>query len=348
VKPSLHNKYFGWLILLMLIIYTLIFTVFFAIEFHESRTQGTPLSKEYPEFLAMFVVMLFTTPAAVVIAWNIAGRLLNPLRKVLATAEQIRQGNLETRIPRLPHHDEISKLADTINDAFDRYAYAVNQVENFSTDASHQLRTPLAAIKTAAEVTLQKERRPGEYQEALGDILEQTEKLNQMIGQLLLLSRIDHRVRDAMTPIDLAASLQSWVSESEELFDDRSIRFETTVSGNEGVVPGNAVLLKEAFNNLINNALAFVPVGGHVLIRLSATGSAGVEWRVEDSGPGIPAVDRERVFDRFYRGSQSGHAGSGLGLAIVREIIQLHGGTIRVESSASLGGAAFVITLPGA
>jgi signal transduction histidine kinase len=345
MKPSLRNKYFGWLLLLLMLNYLSLAVILFLIEWQEARSLGTSFNEEIPELIAVLIVMLVAMPVVVFVAWHIAGRLLRPLTNVLVTAERIRSGSLEERIPPLPHNDELSRLATTINDAFDRYSAAMRRLDHFSADASHQLRTPLAAIRSTAEVTLQADRSIDIYQEALGDILEQTGKLNQTMDQLLLLSRLDRSLREHFQPVLLAEHLARWTGEMGEILEGITLKASSRIPAGT-VIAGDAVLLREVFMNLLNNAFAATPPGGDIATTLLPAGEGRVTWCVEDSGPGIPVEDRHRVFDRFYRGRTSVHKGSGLGLALVREIVLLHGGTIRAETSERLGGAAIVIELP--
>ncbi len=345
MKPSLRRRYFGWLLLLLTLSYLLLAGVLLAMEFHESRQQGTPFREEIPEVVGLLAVMALTLPVVALAAWRISGRLLRPLKQVLATAEHIRQGHFDERIPPLPHADELARLAEAINDAFDRYAAAVRRLEHFSADASHQLRIPLTAIKSLVQVTLQRERPVAVYHETLGDILEQAGRLETSVEQLLVLARLDRALRDAFHPIPLAARLRAWGEDAREAFDRVRITLDIEMP-DTWVCLGDEVLLREAFANLFDNALLFTPAGGEILIGLRRTGAHALEWRLEDSGPGFAPDDEARVFDRFYRGRQATHRGSGLGLAIVREIVLLHEGTIRATRGERLGGAAVVIILP--
>lgn len=345
MKTSLRSRYFGWLLLLLAFNYILLLGTITSIELHEAHSEQTPFRNEIPEIVAFLGVLSASVPVVLLVAWRIAGRLLRPLNKVVTTAEHIRQGHLDERIPPLPHDDELARLADTINEAFDRYAAAVRRLEHFSADASHQLRTPLTAIRGAADVALQAERSADEYRETLGEILEQTARLNETVEQLLALSRLDRSMRDSFQPVALAPLLRRWIDEAREAMD--GIHLSAAVDAPDMLlVRGNEVLLHEVFSNLFDNAHAFTGDGGEIHVALMEATDHRLVWRIEDSGPGIPEEDRERVFDRFFRGRHSTHRGSGLGLAIVREIVLLHGGSIRVERSERLGGAAIVIALP--
>lgn len=332
--------------LLILITYSMIFVAFFFIELHEAHSQGTAFSLEFAELIAILAVMLVTAPFSLVVAWTIAGRILRPLKQVLQTAEDIRSGNLDERIPAMPQPDELSRLAQTINDAFDRYASAVKRLEHFSSDASHQLRTPLAVIRTSAEVSLQSDRSTHEYKDALGGILEQTQKLNQTIDQLLILSRLDSTMQESFQPVNLADLNREWIKEAGEFLDDRTIELTIEDAGFPLLLDGNEILLKEVFSNLLNNALVIMPADGVIHVHVKTDGRGFAEWRFEDSGPGIPPDEMTRIFDRFYRGKNATHSGSGLGLAIVKQIVLLHNGTVHAEKSASLGGACFRIIFP--
>ncbi|HMP89794.1 MAG TPA: HAMP domain-containing sensor histidine kinase [Kiritimatiellia bacterium] len=346
MKPSLRSKYFGWLVILMLLVYALITAVFAVIEFREAREAGEPFSKEFPEILALITIMLFTVPAVIIVAWNIAGHLLRPLDQMLTTAEHIRLGALEERIPELPQDDELSKLATTINDAFDRYAMAVRRLEEFSAFASHQLRTPLAAIKTSAEVTLRSTHDEAHTVEVLGDILEQTEKLCHTLDQLLLLAKMDPLSQKDFQPVDLDAALNKWSDEANAMMDRKMVVYSGPGMSKLEWFRGNETLLKQCFDNLLNNAIAAIDEDGTIAVTLSAPQYRHLIWTFEDSGTGIAKEDLLHIFDRFYQGRNPTPGGSGLGLAIVREIVVLHGGSITAAKSAELGGAMFTIRFP--
>ncbi len=341
---SIRNKYFAWLLVLMLSIYAALGAIMVFMEAREAYTSPSHFEDEVPEIAAFGLVMLVTLPVAIFMAWLIAGRLLKPLQGMLTTAESIRGGQLDERIVPPTEDNELGRLANTINDAFDRYALAVRRLESFSADASHQLRTPIAAIRTAAEVSLQQERKPAEYQESLGEILEQMERLNQTVDQLLLLARMDESLRRDFKPIVLAEKLEQWTREASDLFESCAINFEVDASCARWVMPGNEVLLRQCFDNLVNNAVAATDGAGAILVSLRPDGSR-LRWTVEDNGPGIPPAERTSVFDRFYRGATRSPKGSGLGLAIVKEIVTLHGGEVTAGQSSSLHGAAFHLSL---
>lgn len=341
MKLSLRNKYFIWLLLLMLSVYVAMIAMMSVMEMRESNIHGTPFEEEIPEIIALVVMIITTLPVVVMIAWYISGRLLRPLQSLLDTADRIRQGDLSERIP-IPEDHQLALLAGALNEAFDRYGAAVRRLESFSADASHQLRTPMAAIRVAAEVTLQQPRSAEEYEESLSDILEQTDRLNHTVDQLLLLARMDQSIKRHFKPVMLSRALTSWVEEASSMFENRELAWHTDPACEGWHIAANQVLLRQCFDNLINNSVACTGEGGRIAIRLMRKGDQ-VEWSVEDDGPGIPEAERAMVFERFFKGKKSTEKGSGLGLAIVKEIIAFHGGSVRASSSRELGGAAIIM-----
>jgi len=346
MRVSLRVKFFRSLVGFLLFVYILLLIVLGSMEMREAIREGSDFADEIPEIVAFGVVILITLPTGLFFAWYVSGRLLQPLTYVLETANRIRGGQLSERIPALDSQDELSELGNTINDAFDRYETAVRRLESFSANASHQLRTPLTGIRLAAEVALLRDCPADEYRETLGDILDQTGRLSETVEQLLRLARMNESMKKDFGPLVLGDLLRAWVAEVSSASDRFAIELQCAAGSEERVVNGNATLLRQCFDNLINNAMAILPEGGKILVQLKPAGQRELEWSVEDSGPGIPEADRAFVFDRFYQNKARATGGSGLGLAIVREIIRIHSGSIRADHSASLGGAALVIRLP--
>jgi two-component system sensor histidine kinase TctE len=232
-----------------------------------------------------------------------------------------------------------------LNRAFDRYAEAMRQLESFSVNASHQLRTPLAAIRASAETAICRPQTVEVYEETLSEVLDQTDKLKKVIEQMLLLARIEESAARQFTVIRLCERLREWAEGLRSAADTVGVQLVLVCEG-ELEVSGNEVLLREAVMNLLENALAHTAAGGSIKVMLQRGAGDRVCLRVEDSGAGIATAERERVFERFYRIDSTTTEGTGLGLAIVRQISVLHGGHVRVEPSTELGGAAFVIELP--
>jgi two-component system sensor histidine kinase TctE len=216
-----------------------------------------------------------------------------------------------------------------MNDLLDRLSSNVQAQRRFVADAAHQLKTPLAGLRTQAELAL-RDASPEEMQSSLRQLVTGSERATRLVNQLLLLARAENPSAIGMTRTDINAiayeQAMHWVPQALSLSTD--LGFEG--SDHPVEINGNPLLLAELLNNLVDNALRYTPRGGHITVRTQILGAHAV-LEVEDSGPGIPPEERERVFDRFYRvlGTQSD--GSGLGLAIVREIAQKHQASVEIS-----------------
>lgn len=346
MRLSLRARYFRSLAGLLALAYGGFLLLLVLFNLHESREAGHNAAEEWNELLALVALMTLTLPITLWAAWKIAGQLLRPLRQVASTAERIRAGNLAERIPVEGPRDELRRLAEVLNEAFERYAEGVARLDRFSADASHQLRTPLAAMRAEAEVCLQQPRAPEEYRESLGHVLEQVGRMQRTIDQLLQLARLDPILLRSAERWDLRRAVQEW-------FDDTGDRMRQRRIQGAGPAPGEAIpvlahpgLMREAFANVLDNALAATPEGGCITCSVERLPDGRVAWWMEDSGPGIPPEERARVRDRFYRGAHARGAGSGLGLAIVQQIVELHGGLLEIGASATLGGACVRVVIP--
>lgn len=347
MKLTLRNRYVVWLLLVVTALVALqliAFTVYELAEI-ESWSDPTEVREEVGEVLVLLAVDAVILPVVFLMAWFISGRMLTPLHAVADTARRIRAGQLQERVTTTIHDDDIAALVQTVNDAFDKYQGVLRRMERFTSDASHQLRTPLAALRMLGEVSLQRERTPDGYREAIGSMLEESERLGDIVEKLLQLARLEpEQVRSRFVEVNLA-QLTSDAVQSFSLFAfDQGVALE--VSGASTLnVQGDPGLLRQVFSNLLDNALQHTPQGGWVRVQLSAH-EGQAEVRIQDSGPGIPADNRAHIFERFYRVPGSPATGTGLGLAIVFDIITVHGGTVELASTPPGEGALFVIRLP--
>lgn len=347
MSVPLRARYFRALAGLLAITYGSFVLILVLFNLHEWREHGAIRGEELEETLILLGLMMVSIPAVLWAAWRIAGSMLNPLRVVSAAAERIRAGNLSERISVFGEpRDELERLAATLNEAFDRYAGAVERLDQFSADASHQLRNPLAAVRATAEVCLQRARSEGEYREALGEMLEEVDRLQVMVDQLLELARLEPALLQRIERVDLRAALRDWMNEAAAPAEARGVRLEGPSPGAPLPVRAHPGLLREVHANLFNNALAATPVGGIIRCDAARLEDGRVAWWMEDSGPGIPEAERARVADRFYRGSTASARGAGLGLSIVQRIIDLHGGQLAVMRGEQLGGALIRMALP--
>jgi signal transduction histidine kinase len=300
--------------------------------------------EEMLEMIILFAAQVAVFPVMFWLSWVTSGRLLRPLSELQQTVQRMKAGELEARIsPQLDADDEIAELLRSVEDAFEAHREALRRMDRFSSDVSHQLRTPLTAMRTTGEACLAHDRSPEEYREALGRILEQSDRLARVVDQLLLLARVGREQAPEEFVVLNAEELTSrLVGEFAPMWEDRGAEWE--VSRSPSTVTGNPVWIEEALRNLLNNATAYTPDPARFRISLSEQGDQ-LEWSIEDSGPGIPPDRRERIFERFQRGVHQRDGGTGLGLAIVQEVARVHGGLLRLEDS-DLGGCRFVMSIP--
>ncbi|HAP25147.1 MAG TPA: sensor histidine kinase, partial [Achromobacter sp.] len=215
-----------------------------------------------------------------------------------------------------------------MNDLLDRLSANVQAQRRFVADAAHQLKTPLAGLRTQAELAL-RDASPEEMQSSLRQLVTGSERATRLVNQLLLLARAENPSAIGLTRTDINAiayeQTMHWVPLALSLNTD--LGFEGADTPVE--INGNPLLLAELLNNLVDNALRYTPRGGHITVRVLQADGQGI-LEVEDSGPGIAPDERERVFDRFYRVLGTTSDGSGLGLAIVREITQKHQANVEI------------------
>lgn len=274
----------------------------------------------------------------------ISGRALAPLGRMADRARSISAEHLSERLPVENPSDELGQLAVVFNESFARLEDSFERLKRFTSDASHELRTPLTAIRSVGEVGLREARTPGEYQEIVGSMLEEADRLSHMVETLLTLSRWESgRVLPQPESIDLQVLARDVADQLEVLAEDRGLT--VTVRVPDGlVVAADPVMTRQALTNVLDNAIKFAPQRGHVWVRGEWT-SDETRLVVEDDGPGIPEEQRLRVLERFYRADPGLTRGAGLGLAIVDWAVRAHGGHVTLGASAA-GGTRVVLAWP--
>lgn len=235
--------------------------------------------------------------------------------------------------------DEVRPLILEINALIERLETVLDSQHRFIANAAHQLRTPFAGLRAQAELARREATSPT-LRASLEYICESTARCSRLVNQLLSLARNVPLPGDArMDWIDLNAiaedSVREWVNAA--LPKDIDLGFEGP--GHPLMMRGDEAALRDLISNLLDNAIRYTPSGGRVTLRAGP----GTELAVEDSGSGIPEEERERIFDRFYRGTDTGQIGSGLGLAIVKEVVQRHHGTLRVDVGPNAQGTVFTV-----
>ncbi|MCX7893458.1 MAG: sensor histidine kinase N-terminal domain-containing protein [Burkholderiales bacterium] len=239
--------------------------------------------------------------------------------------------------------EEVRPFIHAINDLMARLSQSLRAQQRFVADAAHQMRTPLAGLKTQAEIALRARDR-AEVEHSMRQIAASADRASHLVNQLLALARAESDAPVAMARLDLGALAADVTREWVPQAIARSIDLGFEPCAEPALVEGNAMLLAEALANLIDNALRYTPRGGRVTVRVGCGPHATLE--VEDNGIGIEEADRDRVFERFYRVLGTGAEGSGLGLAIVREIADLHRGRVVVEPTRGEAGSVFRVVLP--
>lgn len=288
-------------------------------------------------------ILLILTPTVFVLAlvggWLLVGRALRPVDNLRRTALEIQSTNLQKRIRHAGADDEIGRLAQAFDQMIARLDRSFQQVRQFSADASHELKTPLTAIRGEAEVALMGERPPEEYRKSLNSILESAERMTEVVESLLLLARADsgqNLIR--REPVELGEVVLRAFESLEDLSRRHRVSLEIE-SLDELTVSGDPLWLNQIMVNLIGNGVKYTPEGGQVFVALAEV-DGRAEVTVRDTGIGIPAEHLPHIFDRFYRvdhGRARAAGGSGLGLSITRWAVEAHDGTIEVESAAGKG-----------
>ena len=294
-------------------------------------------------------ISLFVIPSLLlilmVIIYFLIGKLLAPLKNIEVTAEQISEGyDLKRRIDVGENRDEVSHLAEMFNGMLDRLERAFNTERQFTSDASHELRTPTSVIMTQAEYTLEKERTVEEYIDAMEVISKQSKRMNALLGDMLDYTRMDQKSeRYEMERLDFSR-LVTEVSDQMTLLGEKNIQL--TVNVEPWLkVNGNEILLTRMVQNLISNAYRYGVQDGSITVKLNKEDN-NVRLSIIDDGIGISEEDQEKIFDRFYQSDASRSIqGTGLGLSMVKKIVELHKGEISVDSEKDKG-SVFTVTIP--
>jgi heavy metal sensor kinase len=301
----------------------------------------------------LFVTLLWSLPIAVACAgvggYWLARHALAPVDRIAERARSITADRLSERLPVEHPNDELGRLTGVVNDMFGRLEESFAQMRRFTSDVSHEVRTPLTAIRSEGEVALREPHDEAGYRAVIGSMLEEADRLALLVDRLLTLSRAEMgQAPLAREVVDLRDLAEQVVGHLAVLAEEKQQAL--------GVVPGAPLrclgdrqVLRQALINVVDNAIKYTPDGGTIDVRLSAAGGEA-SVAVEDSGPGIAPEAAGKVFERFYRGpspAAGGRAGAGLGLAIAKWAVEVNGGRLTVESRAG-GGSTFRMVLAAA
>ena len=290
-------------------------------------------------------------PLAALGGWWLAGRALAPVRAMVEAANHIEAENLAERLPEPRRNDELGQLARTFNQLLDRLQAAFQRERRFTADISHDLRTPLALIKSNIEVALNRPRSTEELRMTLAEVNGQIDRLTGLLDAALMLARADSgQLRQHFVRLDLSELLTDLVETSATYAEEERGQTLTSDIPPRLWVRGDRDYLTRLFLNLLDNAMQYTPAGGCIRVT-AAVANEQIVVTVEDSGRGIPPEDVPHVFDRFYRADKARTAGKtdhvGLGLSIAQVIAHAHGGEITVASVLGQG-SRFTVHLPGA
>lgn len=310
-------------------------------------------TRDFDQVLMRFgLVLLLAAPVFLLLAalggYWMSRRALAPVDEITLAARSISAQNLSRRLAVPRTGDELERLAGTLNEMLERLDSAFHRVMQFTADASHELRTPVSVIRTGAELTLRKPRSEAEYRDAVSQILQESEKVSQLIEQLMDLARADSgAVALTLVPLPLSEVLCRSLGQARILAAAKQISILETISSEPIRVRGDAASLERLFLILLDNAVKYTPGGGQIEVELRAAGRMATV-SVRDTGIGIDTADVSHIFERFFRADKARSrelGGTGLGLSIGRWIAEAHRGEIRVTSELGKG-SAFEVHLP--
>ena len=293
------------------------------------------------------ILPLLVCVAALLGYW-LSGRSLAPVNRIIETTERIGVENLSRRLDVPRPRDELRRLTEAINAMLERIERSFQRITQFTADASHDLRTPVAVIRTSAELSLRRPRTTADYRETLQRILQTSIETSELLENLLTLARADAgAIGMEMHPLDLGQHVRKAQEHARILSSDKHLELVLHVPGIPVLVRADAVAIDRLLLILVDNAVKYTPAGGRCEIELCRTADHA-EITVRDTGLGIPESDLSSIFERFTRVNRARSRdipGSGLGLAIARWITDMHGGTIAAESRLGAG-SAFQVRLP--
>jgi two-component system heavy metal sensor histidine kinase CusS len=305
----------------------------YTIQVAQDRSSDEQLEKRFGILLG--VVLVGSILASAIIAITVTRHGLRPLGEMTRSLERIGPAHLNERVAPVGWPRELQPLAATFDAMLARLEDSFERLSQFSADLAHELRTPVANIMGEGQVALTRERTPSEYREVIESSVVECERLSGIVDNLLFVARVDAaRGSIERKLFDARAAVEKMATFYRTLAEDRHVAIHCS---GEGEAYADPVLFERAVSNLVDNALRFTSENGKIQISVTVA-SAHSEVTVSDSGCGIAPEHLPRVFDRFYRADSSRSSdGAGLGLALVKSIVDLHGGSARIESEVNRG-----------
>jgi two-component system sensor histidine kinase QseC len=292
----------------------------------------------------LFPLVLGVPLLAVAIGWGV-GRGLVPLRRVANAVARRSPSNLQpVDMHKVPA--ELNVVVETLNGLLKSLSEAFERERRFTADAAHEIRTPLAGIKTHAQVAL-RQGNEGQRRQAMEEVIQGVDRTTRLVDQLLTLARLDHQALEKdFHEVDLGSLAADVIAALDPEAASKRISVSLVNTVHAGL-KGSSVALSMMIRNLVDNAIRYTPEGGAVQVETS-TEDGHAQVSVTDNGPGVPEEERARVFDRFYRGNRVAPYGCGLGLSIVRRVADLHGASISLGASPAGHGLQVRIIFPSA
>jgi heavy metal sensor kinase len=302
-----------------------------------------PLDMYQKDLAELRLILVLTVPVALVFSvlggYGLARTALAPVERMTRAAAEITAAQLDRRLEVPRADDELGRLARTLNGMIERLERSFDEVRRFTADAAHELRTPLALLRTTAEVALRSPRSAEADQHILEEMIDEVDRLTRLVADLLFLSREDARVSPGRrVPVRLDRLIDDLVDYVQVVARENGMTLQAA-DLQPATVFGDPDRLKQLIFNLLDNAMKFTPSGGKIRVSCRRVGDE-VLAQVEDDGPGIPEEHLAHVFDRFYRVDPSRSRdpeGSGLGLAICRSISDTHGGLLEIAAGVGRG-----------
>ena len=305
-------------------------------------TVAAPMGPAYAALNRFHRWLLILLPIVLIIAagggYAVSRRALTPVDRMTSAVRTITVDSLSYRLDVPPVDDELSRLASTFNEMLARLDVAIRDIVRFTSDASLELRTPVALLRTTAELALRHPRSAQEYRQALADVASHAQHMSALVDDLLVLARTDAGLEShPLRAVDVRHILERTHRDMNNLAASRSVRVDIDVPATPVIIEGDSVGLQRLFVILLDNAVRYSSPGGLVrisqIIADSAEGAGRTIVEIRDDGIGLDGVDRLRLFERFFRGTRARqHApdGTGLGLSIAQTIVARHGGSIEI------------------
>ena len=298
------------------------------------------------------IFIIFAIPAMALLTSFLSrlfvNQILKPVQEISRTAEKISHEDLSLRVEARDADEEMQGLANSLNEMIQRLETSFGHIQEFSSHAAHELKTPLAIIRGESEIALRKDRDAEEYRRILAINLREFERMVKVIEDMLLMSRLEYETQIyEFHDMDLKDFLKEIHGQSEILALKKEIRVELHCPESNFKLKADALHLRRLFFNLLDNAIKFSPKGGEIQIRLKKEKNSA-QVSISDQGPGISAQNLTKVFNKFFHQNTSGAdlpPGNGLGLSIARSIAIAHQGEIKVESTLG-NGSIFTVFLP--